>query len=279
MAKRWNRFGPAALSAMVIVGCGGGTKGASDPTTAAGEGGSGGSEGGRAEIGKPAPDLSIQALNGKGKISLAALQGKVVIVDFWATWCGPCKESFPKLEALSKKLGDRVEIIGISVDDEVGGVADFAKANGATFAIGWDERHAIAGRWGTFNTMPTTFVVDPTGKVRYVHDGYRDGEDDRMAKEVAILLDDSSPDTRVAKAEVPPAKVDEPKPETKPSQDDPEKVEAAAKGTVAAKPVARSEPSEKGAAPKKGGKGKKPARAGAKTPTATPAPKKAPKKK
>src|SRR5690606_8582167 len=120
-------------------------------------------------VGKKAPDLSIQTLNGKGTFSLGSTRGKAVIVDFWATWCQPCKQSFPKLEELSKRLGDKVEIIGISVDDEQKGVLEFAKENGATFAIAWDEGHAIASRWKV-GTMPTTFIVDGAGKVRFVHD-------------------------------------------------------------------------------------------------------------
>ncbi len=146
---------------------------------------------GHAEVGKPAPDLSIQTLNDKGKISLESLQGKVIVVDFWATWCGPCKQSFPKLEELSKKVSDKVVIVGVSVDDEKKGVAEFAKENGATFAIGWDEGHTIASKWKV-GTMPTTFIVDATGKVRHIHDGYHDGETKVMEKELQALVDEGA---------------------------------------------------------------------------------------
>lgn len=143
--------------------------------------------------------LSVETLNGKGQVSLEKLQGKTIIVDFWATWCGPCKQSFPKLEELSKRMGDKVEIVGISVDDEKKGVAEFAKENGATFAIGWDEGHAIAERWKV-GTMPTTFVLDGTGKVRFIHDGYHDGETKEMEKEIATIAEDAS-SAKVAKTE------------------------------------------------------------------------------
>ncbi|MDF2692531.1 MAG: thioredoxin family protein [Labilithrix sp.] len=190
-----NRFGVAVvLSLVALVGCGGGSeKGAKSP----GDESSGGE--GHAEVGKAAPDLSIQSLNGKGKISLDSTQGKILVVDFWATWCAPCKASFPKLEELSKKVGDKVEVVGISVDDEKTGVLDFAKENGATFAIGWDEGHAIAERWKVKN-MPTTFIVDGSGKVRFIHAGYHDGETKEMEKELASLVDEGpSSGTRVAK--------------------------------------------------------------------------------
>jgi thiol-disulfide isomerase/thioredoxin len=186
---------PSVLAILAAVtGCGQ-TKGASDPTTAGG---------GHAEVGKPAPDLAIQTLNGKGKVSLESLQGKIAVIDFWATWCGPCKQSFPKLEELSNKMGDRVQIVGISVDDDQKGILDFVKETGVNFAVGWDDGHALAGRWKV-GTMPTTFILDSTGKVRFIHDGYHDGESSLMGKELVGLLDEPTSDsgTKVAKADKP----------------------------------------------------------------------------
>ncbi|MBX3252459.1 MAG: TlpA family protein disulfide reductase, partial [Myxococcales bacterium] len=176
------RFGVALLvSLTALAGCGGSEKGA---RSAADESGGGG--GGPAEVGKQAPDLSIQSLNNKGKISIEEKQGKVLIIDFWATWCEPCRASFPKLEELSKRLGDKAEVIAISVDDEEKGILDFARENGATFTIGWDSDHAIASRWKV-EKMPTTFIVDGSGKVRFIHGGYHEGETKEMEKEIASL--------------------------------------------------------------------------------------------
>src|ERR1700712_2433846 len=67
------------------------------------------------EVGKKAPSLSIQSLNGKGAISLASLSGKVTIVEFWATWCEPCKKSLTDLEELRKRSGGNIEVVGIAV--------------------------------------------------------------------------------------------------------------------------------------------------------------------
>ncbi len=254
-----NRFGVAVvLSLAALVGCGSSSKGAKSASDGSGH----------AEVGKPAPDLSIQTLNGKGDISLDSLQGKVVVLDFWATWCGPCKASFPKLEELSKKMGDKVEVVGISVDDEKTGVLEFAKENGATFAIGWDEGHAIAGRWNVKN-MPTTFIVDGSGKVRYIHAGYHDGETKEMEKELATLMDEapSSSATRVAKNDEPSTETksetkEEPKPEAKESSvtasssSDEEKPEAAP-APPPKKKGAKKGGGGKATAPKKGAKKKK----------------------
>ena len=254
-----NRFGVAVvLSLAALVGCGGSGQGAQSAADHSGNGSSG-----PAEVGKPAPDLSIQTLNGKGNISLDSLQGKLVVVDFWATWCGPCKASFPKLEELSKKMGDKVEVVGISVDDEKTGVAEFAKENGATFAIGWDEGHSIAERWSVKN-MPTTFILDATGNVRHIHAGYHDGETKEMEKELTALMDEgpSGSSTRVAKNEEPSAEEkSEPNEESKA-----EAKEATASASSAEDDEQPAAPPPKKKAGKKGGKkgGKGGAKKGAK---------------
>lgn len=142
---------------------------------------------GPAEVGKLAPALSMQVLNGKGDITTESLRGKVAIVDFWATWCAPCKQSFPKLEEIAKQNPDTVRVVGVSVDDAPDGIVNFAKASGATFPVGWDEGHAIANRWKV-DSMPTTYILDTTGKIRFVHAGYHDGEAELITKELLTLV-------------------------------------------------------------------------------------------
>ena len=140
-------------------------------------------------IGKPAPAFSVQSANGKGKVNLASLKGKVVVVDFWATWCGPCKESFPKLQELyTKYQGSGVEMVGVSEDDENQGIAEFGKAHGSvTFPIGWDDGKSIAGQYHP-PTMPTTFVIDKNGIVRFAHVGYHDSDQGELDKELKGLM-------------------------------------------------------------------------------------------
>ena len=140
-------------------------------------------------IGKPAPSFSVQTANGKGKVSLSSLKGKVVVVDFWATWCGPCKESFPKLQELyTKYQSSGVEMVGLSEDDENQGIAEFGQAHGSVkFPIGWDDGKSIAGQYHP-PTMPTTFVVDKNGIVRFAHVGYHDSDQDELDKEIKGLM-------------------------------------------------------------------------------------------
>src|ERR1700733_8484712 len=144
----------AALSFLLpllpAVACGGAAKHAESPAS-----GDQAAHTGPAEVEKPAPDLSIQPLNGKGDMRLEGLSGKVVVVDFWATWCAPCRKSFPGLEALAKRHGEKVKVVGVSVNDEPDGITDFTKELGTTFPVGWDKGHSIAERWNV-STMPSS---------------------------------------------------------------------------------------------------------------------------
>lgn len=137
----------------------------------------------------PAPALSGESVNGKGKVSLDSLKGKVVLVDFWATWCEPCKKSFPKLEELRVKYGaSGFEIVGVSEDDEDGGaIKKFADTYGAKFPLLWDKDKSLAGKYKPPN-MPSSFLVDKNGVVRHVHLKYRDGDEKEIEAEVKSLL-------------------------------------------------------------------------------------------
>jgi cytochrome c biogenesis protein CcmG/thiol:disulfide interchange protein DsbE len=139
-------------------------------------------------IGNPAPAFSLDSVNGKGKIAMAGLSGKVIIVDFWATWCDPCKKSFPKLQDLNVKYkASGLNIIGLSEDDERAGIKDFGTTYGAEFPLVWDGDKAVAGKWNP-GSMPATFIVDRKGVVRFIHRGYHDGEEVEIEKEVKGLL-------------------------------------------------------------------------------------------
>ena len=130
--------------------------------------------------------LEMPTVNGHGVVRLGALTGKVVIVHFFATWCAPCTKSFAKLDALRNAHKGDVEVIGVSVDDDVAGIASFAKTYGATFPVGWDKKKEIAGAWKP-EAMPSTYVVDKEGTVRMVQKGYRDGDEIDLEKEIERL--------------------------------------------------------------------------------------------
>ena len=169
----------ASVACLVSTACGGASASAEGPV-------SGGSS--HPLVGQKAPDFSVAPVNEKGRVALSKYSGKVAVVDFWATWCEPCKKSFPKLQELYVKYkASGLEMVAISEDDENNGIKDFAETYGAKFPVGWDDGKTIAGKWQIPN-MPSTFIVDKTGIVRFVHLGYRDGEEAEIEKEVKSLL-------------------------------------------------------------------------------------------
>ena len=117
------------------------------------------------------PALEVTTLDGS-PLTLAELRGKVVIVNFWATWCGPCKLEMPALQAAHERYdSNEVAVIGLSVDSGPNGVRAFLEERGITYPVGmatWEHRRAFGGIRG----IPTTFVVDRSGTVRHRVVGY-----------------------------------------------------------------------------------------------------------
>jgi thiol-disulfide isomerase/thioredoxin len=138
-------------------------------------------------IGAAAPPLDVPAPDGKGRVQFDAQAGKVTIVDFWATWCEPCRESFPAYQKLADEFGGKVVVIGVSVDESPEPIAGFVKATGVKFRIGWDEGQAAARSYEP-PTMPTSFIVDRSGIVRFVHGGYSRGDEKQLREELKSLL-------------------------------------------------------------------------------------------
>jgi peroxiredoxin len=139
-------------------------------------------------VGAAVPNFAAASVNGKGRAAVQPNEGKVLIVDFWATWCEPCKKSFPKLEELYVKYrASGMEIVAVSEDDENDGLTSFGISYGARFPLVWDSGKAIASKWQP-KSMPSTFVIDRRGVVRFVHLGYHDGEEAEIEREVKSLL-------------------------------------------------------------------------------------------
>ncbi|HXU21069.1 MAG TPA: TlpA disulfide reductase family protein [Verrucomicrobiae bacterium] len=116
------------------------------------------------------PPFLVNDLDGR-IISTADLHGKVVLVNFWATWCPPCREEIPELIELSKRYKDQLQIIGISMDDAPAGqVRQFAKQIGITYPVVMGSG-AIEAEYGGVPALPTSFVISPEGRVVQKHAG------------------------------------------------------------------------------------------------------------
>jgi peroxiredoxin len=153
-----------------------------------GQGGASSASGGKHPlIGSQAPDFDLPAQSGGPRASLAAAEGKVALVDFWATWCEPCRASFPHYQELAKKYDGDVVVVGISEDDEPDGIKAFAKETGATFPLAWDANKNVASGYHP-ESMPTSFIVDKNKLVRFVHDGFRPGDEKMIEGQVKQLL-------------------------------------------------------------------------------------------
>src|SRR5262249_10632392 len=103
-------------------------------------------------MGKSAPEISAEPVGGDGPKTLKAAQGKVVILDFWGTFCEPCKKSFPKYQALVDQFPSDLTVLAVSVDEAENvkkeQLSAFAKENHAKFAIVWDKDHSAAEKYG-----------------------------------------------------------------------------------------------------------------------------------
>ena len=123
-----------------------------------------------ASEGHPAPAFQLQDLSGK-PLSLAALKGKVVLLDFWATWCEPCQEEMPRLAALQKQAGPKgLQVVGLSMDDQASTVRTFLADHPLPYPVAM-ATPALAERFGRILGLPTLIVIDRKGHIVKRHVG------------------------------------------------------------------------------------------------------------
>ena len=124
--------------------------------------------------GVAAPDFTGELMDGTS-ITLSELQGKPVIINFWATWCGPCVKEMPAFERLKDDFGDKIGIIAVNCGDDAETVKDFVEENGYTFPVVLDEEYSISMLYPT-NSIPYTVVLDAEGKVAHISTGALDAD-------------------------------------------------------------------------------------------------------
>lgn len=140
------------------------------------------------DAGARAAEIGINDLRGK-RWDLSALKGKVVIIDFMASWCAPCKVELPVLDRLYKKYkASGLVVIAVSVDQDLENLRGLLKQLKVSFPVIHDKEHGVAGRYEP-SRMPSSYLVDRKGIVRHVHGGFRAEDAAKIESEVKALLE------------------------------------------------------------------------------------------
>ncbi|RZU02800.1 TlpA family protein disulfide reductase [Rivibacter subsaxonicus] len=134
-----------------------------------------------------APDFTLRTTEGPN-LRLQEQRGRVVLINFWATWCAPCRQEMPHLNRLYEKYrGSGFVLLGVNVDEDPRNAASLAARLGLKFPVLLDADKQVS-RLYQLSTMPSTVVIDRSGRVRYLHRGYRDGLELTYDQQILELL-------------------------------------------------------------------------------------------
>ncbi len=137
--------------------------------------------------GQVAPDFALKSSTGEN-LRLSEYRGNVVMINFWATWCGPCRQEMPLLDELYTRY-ERVgfSLLGVNIDDDSRRAMQMIEDLGVNFPVLFDARKEVSELYEV-EAMPVTVLVDREGNVRYVHHGYKPGYEDKYLDQVRSLL-------------------------------------------------------------------------------------------
>ena len=134
-----------------------------------------------------APDFTLRSMTGPN-LRLQEQRGRVVLINFWATWCGPCQQEMPQLNKLYDKYhAAGFVLLGVNVDDDAKHATAVATKLGLHFPVLMDSDKTVSKLYN-LATMPSTVLIDRDGKVRYIHKGYLAGVEDIYDKQIRELL-------------------------------------------------------------------------------------------
>lgn len=141
-----------------------------------------------ATVSGPAPSFALQS-NGGQQVALSSLKGKVVMVNFWATWCVPCRQEMPHLQALYEKYnGLGFELLAVNVEkNNAEGARKWLQETPVTFPVLFDPENQVTKLYKV-QTMPSTVIIGRDGTMRFMHNGYKPGYENDYQTEVRSLL-------------------------------------------------------------------------------------------
>ncbi len=136
--------------------------------------------------GDRARDFEQKTLSGQ-TLKLSQLRGKVVLLDFWASWCEPCKRELPILAKMAPRLREKgVEIVAVNIDEKQANADDFIRSHAPGLTVVYDKDHAIVGQYEP-PKMPSSFVIDKDGVIRAVNAGFDTGDETKIEKQLTTL--------------------------------------------------------------------------------------------
>ena len=140
-----------------------------------------------ASISKPTPNVVVRTVDG-ADVRLADYRGKVVLIDFWASWCPPCKTSFPALDAIYREYQEKgLEVLAVNLDEKRHDADAFLDAHPHRLTVLFDAKGVSPAAFGV-KGMPSSFLIDRGGNIRFTHMGYSGNVDGRYRQEIAQLL-------------------------------------------------------------------------------------------
>ena len=139
------------------------------------------------QTGAPAPTFQLSSNAGK-PVALADLKGQIVLLNFWASWCGPCRQEMPILEQLNRQYHAKgVTLLGVNVEPDSAAAVNWLKATPVTFPILFDTDSKVSQLYEVAG-MPNTVIIDRKGVVRYIHRGYNAGAENEYLNQIRSLI-------------------------------------------------------------------------------------------
>jgi len=137
--------------------------------------------------GSPAPQFTLAARSGED-VSLAQYKGQVVMLNFWASWCGPCRQEMPLLESIYKKYGKMgFTLLGVNVEPDSQAANEWLKQTPVSFPILYDKDSKVSKLYDVAG-MPSTVIIDRSGKLRMLHRGYKPGDENEYLDSIRTLI-------------------------------------------------------------------------------------------